>query len=79
MRYILPVSTPWVVTDLVHHGVHAAGKASGTCGTSLAVPWQIFEAPKKDGNTVFFFFGGGVELKSYILYMFMGRKDDIVY
>eukprot|EP00434_Breviolum_minutum_P009559 symbB.v1.2.008417.t1/scaffold529.1/size191693/2 len=31
------VSTPWVLTDLVHHGVHAAGKASGTYGTSLAV------------------------------------------
>lgn len=70
-RYIFPVSTPWVLTDLVHHGVHAAGKASGTYGTSLAVPWQIFEAPKKDGNTVFFFWGGGVELKSsYTLYVY---------
>ena len=71
-RYILPVSTPWVLTDLVHHGLHAAGKASGTYGTSLAVPWQIFEAPKKDGNTVFFFFWGGecwVEI-IYTLYVY---------
>lgn len=71
-RYILPVSTPWVLTDLVHHGVHAAGKASGTYGGSLAVPWQIFEAPKKDGNTgCFFFFWGGCWVEIiYTLYVY---------
>ena len=70
-RYILPVSTPWVLTDLVHHGVHAAGKASGTYGTSLAVPWQNFEAPKKDGNTGCFFFLGGCWVEIiYTLYVY---------